>query len=136
MNDNILQVKKDMKRAIKSKGITRMEKYNLLIERRAALSDRERKILLNECRRDYESLARFRGISELISIFISGLGMFITLFGISYKYITDGNAKFQEMVIITVIYLIISIFAVTISHVISIGYMDISKQIIDVLEDR
>ena len=136
MNDNILQVKEDMRRAMKSKGITRMEKYNLLIERRAALSDRERKILLNECRRDYESTARFRGINELVSIFISGLGMFITLFGISYKYITDVDAKFQEMVIITAVYLCISIIMVTVSHVISSGSMDISKQIIDILEDR
>ena len=51
MADNILKVKNEMKKVIKSNGITRLEKDKLLRKRKRSLSKKERKILLNECRR-------------------------------------------------------------------------------------
>lgn len=43
MTDNILKVKKEMKKIIKSKGITRLEKDKLLRKRSRSLSQKREK---------------------------------------------------------------------------------------------
>ena len=129
MTDNILKVKKEMKKIIKSKGITRLEKDELL-------SKKERRILLNECRRDYETWSRFRDVKELITVFLTGMGLLITLFGILNKDSIERYTDFQAMVAMTTIYICISVFVLTFAQVFSSARLDISQQMIDILEHK
>lgn len=136
MPDNILKVKKEMKKIIKSKGITRLEKDELLRKRSQSLSKKERRILLNECRRDYETWSRFRDVKELITVFLTGMGLLITLFGILNKDSIERYTDFQAMVAMTTIYICISVVLLTFSQVISSTKLDTSQQMIDILEHK
>lgn len=136
MADNILKVKNEMKKVIKSNGITRLEKDKLLRKRKHSLSKKERKILLNECRRDYETWNRFRDIKELITAFLSGIGLLIALFEILNKDSIERCIDFQSIVVMTTIYICISVFVLTFAQVFSSARLDISQQMIDILEHK
>lgn len=136
MKDNILKVKKEMKKIIKSKGIARLEKDKLLRKRSQSLSKKERRILLNECRRDYETWSRFRDVKELITVFLTGMGLLITLFEVLNKDSIERYIDFQSIVVMTTIYICISVFMLTFAQVFSSARLDISQQMIDILEHK
>lgn len=136
MADNILKVKNEMKKVIKSNGITRLEKDKLLRKRKRSLSKKERKILLNECRREYETWNRFRDIKELITAFLSGIGLLIALFEILNKDSIERCIDFQSIAVMTTIYICISVFVLTFAQVFSSARLDISQQMIDILEHK
>ena len=58
MDDKILEVKKEMMRIAKMKDLPRMERHELVKKRSERLSESERKLLIEECQRDYESYDR------------------------------------------------------------------------------
>ena len=84
MKDNI-QVKKEIRCIAKAKNLTRMEKYELAKKRSEQLSECERKILIEECQRDYETYDRIQDIRELFTFLFSGMSMMISVFVIFAK---------------------------------------------------
>ena len=136
MGDNILQVKKEMISVINSKGMTRREKYSLLREKRKMLSKKERKILLKECRRDYESWNRFQDIKELITVFLTGLGLFLTAMNIFFKDSINIYTKFQSILAILCIYVCMSVLILSIVQSWRGKNLNISKYMIDILEEK
>ena len=134
MEDKILNIKKEMKCIIKQKGLIRSEKYKKLKTKSKCLSKKERKILLEECRRDYESYSRFQDIKELITCFFSALSFFIAVIGVfgnkvDVDYTTYSLLLFKISMINIAIIVILTI---------TIGYrsekMNETKFIIDILE--
>lgn len=67
MDDKILEVKKEMMRIAKIKDLPRMERHELVKKRSERLSESERKLLIEECKRDYESYDRIGDIRELFT---------------------------------------------------------------------
>lgn len=136
MDDKILKVKKEMKSVIKSKGMTRLEKYNLLRERRNSLSKKERKILLRECRRDYEIWDRFQDIKELITVCLTGLGLIFTVVGILFKDSIGSYIQFYSLLVMTGIYVCLSILVLMIAQLWRDNSMNVTRQMIDILEEK
>lgn len=134
MEDKILNIKKEMKCIIKQKGLIRSEKYKKLKTKSKCLSKKERKILLEECRRDYESYSRFQDIKELITCFFSALSFFIAVIGVF------GNKVDVDYTTYSVLLFKISMIniAIIVILTITIGYrsekMNETKFIIDILE--
>lgn len=80
MDDKILEVKKEMMRIAKMKGLPRMERYELAKKRSERLSQNERKLLIEECQRDFESYDRIGDIRELFTFFFAGISMILSAF--------------------------------------------------------
>lgn len=135
MGDKILQTKKEMKRIINSKGITRLERYNLAKEKCNVLSEIERKLLIKECRRDYESYDRSKDITELIIIFMTGLGLILTLLEAVADDAVLGISAFVSMGTFLVIYIALAILAVAWLQTYRSGNMNMIKYMLDILED-
>jgi hypothetical protein len=135
MDDKILNVKKEMKKIIKSNGITRLDKYNLLKQKSNTLSEIERKLLLNECKRDYESYERIKDIKEIITVFLTGLGLILTIANVYFKD-TYVFTQFEELLILVATYVVFSIIILSLTQNYRGRGMDISKQMIDILEEK
>lgn len=114
MDDKILNVKKEMKKIIKSNGITRLDKYNLLKQKSNTLSEIERKLLLNECKRDYESYERIKDIKEIITVFLTGLGLILTIANVYFKD-TYVFTQFEELLILVATYVVFSIIILSLT---------------------
>lgn len=80
MDDKILEVKKEMMRIAKMKGLPRMERYEMAKKRSERLSQNERKLLIEECQRDFESYDRIGDIRELFTFFFAGISMILSAF--------------------------------------------------------
>lgn len=135
MDDKILNVKKEMKKIIKSNGITRLDKYNLLKQKSNTLSEIERKLLLNDCKRDYESYERIKDIKEIITVFLTGLGLILTIANVYFKD-TYVFTQFEELLILVATYVVFSIIILSLTQNYRGRGMDISKQMIDILEEK
>ncbi len=136
MEDKILQIKKAMKSVIKSKGLTRLEKYNLVKEKSRVLSESEQDILLKECRRDYESYDRAQDIKELITICLTGIGMLITVFGIFFKEKVLSFYQFSTLIVMVCILVSLSILILSAIQSWRSSNLWITKYMIDILEKK
>ena len=118
MEDKILQIKKEMKRLIKAKELSRIERYELLEKKTEDLDEKEMRILINECKRDYQSYDRSDDIKELITISLTGIGMIITILGIFLKDKVMEFFQFASIMGDTIIFLSIILlgFAMWQSH--------------------
>lgn len=134
--DKILQTKKAMRSIIKTKEKTRIEKYNLVKEKRDDLSKFEQEILLKECRRDYESYDRVKEIKDLITIYLTGVGMFVTIFGIFFSDKIINLSQFSSILTMVGIAVIISVLVVYYIQSWSSNNLCITKYMIDILEDK
>lgn len=136
MTDKVVKIKKEMKGIIKSRGISRVEKYNLLKKKAENLSKKERKILINECKRDYESFHRLRDLKDTIMIFVSALGMILSVGGILFEEKLLDYTQFSSIFLTITLYIGGAVLAITFIHVFSSDHIDISKQMIDILEEK
>lgn len=62
MDDKILQVKKEINRIAKARGLIRIERYRLVKEKIRTLSGKELNILIREYYREYDSWVRINVI--------------------------------------------------------------------------
>lgn len=135
MYDKILETKKAAKKIIKSKGIRRLDKYNLVKTELEQLSENERKILKKECIRDYESANRLSDIKDAISVFLTGITIINTVFGFFIKDKAIGTADYQQLIFELAIYIILMINILIAINLIKNSAMHLAKYMIDVLED-
>lgn len=134
MDDKILHVKNEMKRVMKVKGLTKTEKYNLLKEKSKLLSEKEKDILIKECHRDYESYDRVKDTTELVTIFLAGMGLLVTLYGASVKERIMVNSILQTIVVITTEIVGVIIMVMLLQNYRSRN-MNRTKHMIDILEE-
>lgn len=136
MYDKILQTKKEMKNVIKSNGLTRFEKYNLVKEKSRTLSESERDILIKECHRDYEIYDRAKDIKELITFFLTGIGMLITVFGIYFEDKILNYIQFYSVLTIVGMGIAMSVIIVSLIQSWRSKNLTITRYMIDVLEEN
>lgn len=135
MDDKILEVKKEMMRIAKMKGLPRMERYELAKKRSERLSESERRLLIEECQRDYESYDRIGDIRELFTFFFAGISMILSVFAI-FANNKEVSVESLESVLLMLLIFIVATFAgiAGIQTWRSSG-LNISKYMIDVLKD-
>lgn len=135
MYDKVVEVKKDMIRTIKKKGLTRTEKYDLVKQKSRTLSDYEREILIKECYRDYDSHDRIQDIKSLITVWMAGMSMFISVISIY----TDGKNVdyefFYNLLFCVLVVIVLSILPLSWLQTYRSINMNITKYMLDILND-
>ena len=134
MSDKILQVKKEMKRIVKTKGLTRFERYDLLECKTKALNEREMKILIDECKRDYETYNRSKDMTRLITDSLTGIGVLIAAVGICSNRIPELIQ--DELVLFTYIIICVSLVVIPLLHIYGSGNMNATRYMMDILEEQ
>lgn len=136
MEDKILQAKKEMERIIKIKSLTRLERYDLTTEKTKLLDEKSMSILLEECKRDYESCQSSKEVKDYITIFLTGIGLLFTLLGIFLKDKVMEISQFGSLMIFVAAYVIFSVVILSWIHHYKSSRMNISKYMFDILDKQ
>lgn len=136
MEDKILQAKKEMERIIKIKSLTRLERYDLTTEKTKLLDEESMSILLEECKRDYESCQSSKEVKDYITIFLTGIGLLFTLLGIFLKDKVMEISQFGSLMIFVAAYVIFSVVILSWIHHYKSSRMNISKYMFDILDKQ
>ena len=109
MNDNILLMKKEIRRLYCVKKLTREEKYDLIVKQWEHMEDKEKDILLHEYQRDLKSYESLKYIKEIITLFLTGVGIVISWSGAFFTSKEMSEMQFAEILILITLYTIISV---------------------------
>ena len=104
MKDNILLMKKEIKRLYFAKKITREEKYDLIVKQWENLGDKEKHILLQEYKRDLKCYESLRYIKEIITLFLTGVGIIISWSGAFFTSKGMSEMQFAEILVLIALY--------------------------------
>lgn len=135
MDDKILEVKKEMMRIAKMKGLPRMERYELAKRRSERLSESERRLLIEECQRDYESYDRIGDIRELFTFFFAGISMILSVFAIFANNKDVSVESLGSMLLMLLIFIVVTIAVIAGIQTWRSSGLNITKYMIDVLKD-
>ena len=94
MNDNILRIKKSLKKTEKTYKYTRKEKYNIMKNLIDELDLEEQKLLKFELERDIESLKRGVWVKDLIVAGFSGISLLLSAISVFIKSTEKFNGPF------------------------------------------
>jgi hypothetical protein len=135
MNDKILQTKKAMKQIVNARGLSRVEKYDLVKKKSKVLTKKELHILIKEYRRDYEICHDLiGGIMDMVTTATTGMSLSIAFLAI---FFSDKSMSFEQfsvdlyMTLGTFVFLLMIIYAVNIFKTSSIST---TKYVLDILE--
>lgn len=134
MDDKILEVKKEMMRIAKMKGLPRMERYKLAKKRCERLSESERRLLIEECQRDYESYDRIGDIRELFTFFFAGISMILSVFAIFANNKDVSVESLGSMLLMLLIFIVVTIAVIAGIQTWRSSGLNITKYMIDVLK--
>lgn len=135
MEDKILKVKEEMKRVINTKKLTRLERYDLTKKQCEKLSEKELRLLIKECERNYKFYERVANIKEVVTILLTGIGLFITLDGFLVQEQGIETSHFVSLGAYITIYLVLAVILLTWILSYSNSNMNITRYMLDVLED-
>lgn len=79
MNDKIIEIKIEIRRIMGDSNLNCIEKYDLIKGKVELLNEKEYKILLKEYKRDYKTYDRIKDIKDVLSMFLTGTGLLITI---------------------------------------------------------
>lgn len=136
MDDKILEVKKEMMRIAKIKDLTRMERHELVKKRSERLSESERKLLIEECKRDYESYDRIGDIRELFTFFFAGFSLILSVFAIFANNKDVSEESLASMLLILLIPIVVMIAFFVVIQIWRSSGLNITKYMIDVLKEK
>lgn len=136
MTDNILEIKKELKRVAKMRGLTRIQKYNMMIETSKKLSEKEKKLLMKEYKRDYESWDRVKDITELVTTFLTGVGLVVTVFGIFFGNKLTTFEQFKSILVMVGIVSVIAIMVISGIQSWRSNNLNRIQYILDILEEK
>ena len=136
MDDKILEVKKEMMRIAKRKDLTRMERHELVKKRSERLSESERKLLIEECKRDYESYDRIGDIRELFTFFFAGFSLILSVFAIFANNKDVSEESLASMLLILLIPIVVMIAFFVVIQIWRSSGLNITKYMIDVLKEK
>ncbi len=135
MDDKILEVKKEMMRIAKMKDLSRMERYELAKRRSERLSESERRLLIEECQRDYESYDRIGDIRELFTFFFAGISMILSVFAIFANNKDVSVESLASMLLMLLLFVVVTIAVIAGIQIWRGSGLNITKYMIDVLKD-
>lgn len=135
MDDKILEVKKEMMRIAKMKDLSRMERYELAKRRSERLSESERRLLIEECQRDYESYDRIGDIRELFTFFFAGVSMILSVFAIFANNKDVSVESLASMLLMLLLFVVVTIAVIAGIQIWRGSGLNITKYMIDVLKD-
>ncbi len=98
MNDNILRIKKSLKKTAKTYKYTRKEKYNIMKNLIDELDLEEQKLLKFELERDIESLKRGVWVKDLIVAGFSGISLLLSAISVFVKSTKKSNGNLLNIV--------------------------------------
>lgn len=136
MDDKILEVKKEMMRIAKIKDLPRMERHELVKKRSERLSESERKLLIEECKRDYESYDRIGDIRELFTFFFAGFSLILSVFAIFANNKDVSEESLASMLLILLIPIVVMIAFFVVIQIWRSSGLNITKYMIDVLKEK
>ena len=136
MDDKILEVKKEMMRIAKIKDLTRTERHELVKKRSERLSESERKLLIEECKRDYESYDRIGDIRELFTFFFAGFSLILSVFAIFANNKDVSGESLASMLLILLIPIVVMIAFFVVIQIWRSSGLNITKYMIDVLKEK
>lgn len=124
-----------MMRIAKMKDLSRMERYELAKRRSERLSESERRLLIEECQRDYESYDRIGDIRELFTFFFAGISMILSVFAIFANNKDVSVESLASMLLMLLLFVVVTIAVIAGIQIWRGSGLNITKYMIDVLKD-
>ena len=136
MYDKISEVKNNMKRIIRARGMTRSEKYTQIKQLNQSLSSTEQNILIKELHRDCDYYNTLSDIKEIITISLMGFPLLLSIYSL---WIDRNGIKFSDYTS-TLNYIfvfnILCLYIFVITSPLKNHWVYNEKYLLDILEDE
>lgn len=134
MCDKISQVENAIKSIVKNKKLTRTDKYCFVKEKFDALSEDEKKIIINEFKRYYDFCDKNNDIKEILNMFLNGLLIVSTLATTILMCLVNQVGWLWKLYILLTIYIVFAILVLAITQAHRKANMSCIQYILDILE--
>ena len=136
MYDKISEVKNNMKRIIRARGMTRTEKYTQIKQLNQSLSSTEQNILIKELHRDCDYYNTLSDIKEIITISLMGFPLLLSIYSL---WVDRNGIKFSDYTSTLKYILVFNIFCLfifVITSTLKNHWVNNAKYLLDILEDE
>lgn len=136
MYDKISEVKNNMKRIIRARGMTRSEKYTQIKQLNQSLSSTEQNILIKELHRDCDYYNTLSDIKEIITISLMGFPLLLSIYSL---WVDRNGIKFSDYTSTLKYVLVFNIFCLfifVITSTLKNHWVNNAKYLLDILEDE
>lgn len=136
MYDKISEVKNNMKRIIRARGMTRSEKYTQIKQLNQSLSSTEQNILIKELHRDCDYYNTLSDIKEIIIIGLMGFPLLLSIYSL---WVDRNGIKFSDYTSTLKYILVFNIFCLfifVITSTLKNHWVNNAKYLLDILEDE
>ncbi len=136
MYDKISEVKNNMKRIIRARGMTRSEKYTQIKQLNQSLSSTEQNILIKELHRDCDYYNTLSDIKEIITISLMGFPLLLSIYSL---WVDRNGIKFSDYTSTLKYILVFNIFCLfifVITSTLKNHWVNNAKYLLDILEDE
>lgn len=136
MYDKISEVKNNMKRIIRARGMTRSEKHTQIKQLNQSLSSTEQNILIKELHRDCDYYNTLSDIKEIITIGLMGFPLLLSIYSL---WVDRNGIKFSDYTSTLKYILVFNIFCLfifVITSTLKNHWVNNAKYLLDILEDE
>ena len=136
MYDKISEVKNNMKRIIRARGMTRSEKYTQIKQLNQSLSSTEQSILIKELHRDCDYYNTLSDIKEIITIGLMGFPLLLSIYSL---WVDRNGIKFSDYTSTLKYILVFNIFCLfifVITSTLKNHWVNNAKYLLDILGDE
>ena len=136
MYDKISEVKNNMKRRIRARGMTRSEKYTQIKQLNQSLSSTEQNILIKELHRDCDYYNTLSDIKEIITIGLMGFPLLLSIYSL---WVDRNGIKFSDYTSTLKYILVFNIFCLfifVITSTLKNHWVNNAKYLLDILGDE
>lgn len=98
------------------------------------MSESERRLLTEECQRDYESYDRIGDIRELFTFFFAGISMILSVFAIFSNNKDVSVESLASMLLMLLLFIVVTIAVIAGTQTWRSSGLNITKYMIDVLK--
>ena len=136
MYDKISEVKNNMKRIIRARGMTRSEKYTQIKQLNQSLSSTEQNILIKELHWDCDYYNTLSDIKEIITIGLMGFPLLLSIYSL---WVDRNGIKFSDYTSTLKYILVFNIFCLfifVITSTLKNHWVNNAKYLLDILGDE
>lgn len=136
MYDKISEVKNNMKRIIRARGMTRSEKYTQIKQLNQSLSSTEQNILIKELHRNCDYYNTLSDIKEIITISLMGFPLLLSIYSL---WVDRNGIKFSDYTSTLKYILVFNIFCLfifVITSTLKNHWVNNAKYLLDILGDE
>ena len=136
MYDKISEVKNNMKRIFRARGMTRSEKYTQIKQLNQSLSSTEQNILIKELHRDCDYYNTLSDIKEIITIGLMGFPLLLSIYSL---WVDRNGIKFSDYTSTLKYILVFNIFCLfifVITSTLKNHWVNNAKYLLDILGDE